>query len=172
MMITPAPTATPATQPRKNGQPENGALAVMEQFYAAEAAYVAAGGAGKASFDGLAGCLDPDVVLYQAPGLPFSGTGAWRGHDGIQRFLAVFSQTWQSMELLEAKPLVQGDTVVMLLRVRLCARATGRELDTLIVQVNTVRNGRVTEFRPFYWDPAAVADVCAYQQPGATSRPS
>jgi uncharacterized protein len=154
-------------QPRTSepSQGQGGALAVMERFYAAEAAYVAAGGSAKASFEELAVCLDPEVVLYQAPGLPFSGTGTWRGHDGIQRFLEVFSQTWESTELLEAKPLVDGDTVVMLLRVRFRARATGRELDTRIVQVNTIRNGRVSEFRPFYWDPAAIADVCAYRQP-------
>ncbi len=46
----------------------------MERFYAAEAAYVAAGGFGKAGYDEVAAHLDPEGVLHQAPGLPFTGT--------------------------------------------------------------------------------------------------
>jgi hypothetical protein len=37
------------------------------------------------------------------------------------------------------------------------ARATGREPETRIVQEMTVRDGRIYEIRPFYWDPAAVS---------------
>ncbi|WP_342589069.1 hypothetical protein [Streptomyces sp. Ncost-T6T-1] len=33
---------------------------------------------------------------------------------------------------------------------------TGRTLETTIVQLIRVRDGRIEEFRPFYWDPAAV----------------
>ncbi|MFD9844753.1 nuclear transport factor 2-like protein [Streptomyces parvus] len=40
--------------------------------------------------------------------------------------------------------------------VRFVARETGRTLETTIVQLIRVRNGRIEEFRPFYWDPAAV----------------
>jgi ketosteroid isomerase-like protein len=50
--------------------------------------------------------------------------------------------------------------VVVRNRVRFRARATGREVDTLIVQLITVRNGRMLECRPFYWDPEAIADAC------------
>ncbi|MEV5498593.1 hypothetical protein AB0M50_24665 [Nonomuraea fuscirosea] len=77
------------------------AWAVMRKFYQAEAAYVAAGGFGAASYDQVAAYLDPEVILHQAPGLPFTGTGTWRGHDGMERFLARFSEAWESMEFLE-----------------------------------------------------------------------
>ncbi|MEV0272460.1 hypothetical protein AB0H43_27095 [Hamadaea sp. NPDC050747] len=46
---------------------------VLQKFYAAEAAYIAAGGRGKASFDGIAACLHPGVVMYQALSLPYGG---------------------------------------------------------------------------------------------------
>ncbi|MEU1394173.1 MULTISPECIES: hypothetical protein [unclassified Nonomuraea] len=81
----------------------SGAWSVMERFYAAEAAYVAAGGSGRADYAPVAALLDPEVVLHQAPGLPFTGTGEWRGHAGMERFLAAFSRTWESMELLEQR---------------------------------------------------------------------
>ncbi|MGW4469744.1 hypothetical protein ACWENQ_08735 [Nonomuraea sp. NPDC004354] len=40
-------------------------------------------------------------------------------------------------------------------RVRFLARATGRHVDTLIVQLIRVRDGRMLECRPFYRDPRA-----------------
>lgn len=133
---------------------------VMERFYTAEAAYVAAGGYGKASYAPVAALLDPEVVLHQAPGLPFTGTGAWRGHDGMERFMAAFSETWASMEFLEQEHWGDANTVIVRNRVRFRARATGKDVDTKIVQLITVRDGRMLECRPFYWDPQAVADAC------------
>ncbi|GAA4219669.1 hypothetical protein FHR32_000449 [Streptosporangium album] len=144
--------------------PQDDAWAVMERFYVAEAAYVAAGGFGKADYDEVAAYLDPEVILHQAPGLPFTGTGTWRGRDGMERFLATFSEVWESMEFLEQEHWGDGDTVVVRNRVRFRARATGREIDTLILQMITVRDGRMLECRPFYWDPTAIADAC--RRPG------
>ncbi|MEU4541839.1 nuclear transport factor 2 family protein [Nonomuraea dietziae] len=131
------------------------AWAVMERFYAAEAAYVAAGGFGKSSYDEVARYLDPEVVLHQAPGLPFTGTGAWRGRDGMEQFLVRFSEVWESMDFLEQEHWGDADTVVVRSVVRFRSRATGKEVDSLILQLIRVRNGRMLECRPFYWDPAA-----------------
>ncbi|WP_327085151.1 nuclear transport factor 2 family protein [Nonomuraea sp. NBC_01738] len=136
------------------------AWAVMEKFYAAEAAYVAAGGYGEASYAEVAAHLDPEVILHQAPGLPFTGDGTWRGHDGMERFLARFSEVWESMEFLEQEHWGDRDTVVVRNRVRFRSRATGRTVDTLIMQLITVRDGRMLECRPFYWDPQAIEAAC------------
>ncbi|MBE1533657.1 nuclear transport factor 2 family protein [Actinomadura algeriensis] len=136
------------------------AWGVMQKFYAAEAAYVAAGGYGAADYGAVAVWLDPEVVLHQAPGLPFTGTGTWRGHDGMERFLARFSEVWEAMEFLEQEHQGGRDTVVVRNRVRFRARATGRDVETEILQWITVRNGRMLECRPFYWDPAAIAAAC------------
>ncbi|MFG3441202.1 nuclear transport factor 2 family protein [Nonomuraea sp. NPDC047897] len=140
---------------------QDDAWAVMERFYAAEAAYVAAGGYGAADYAEVAVHLDPEVVLHQAPGLPFTGTGTWRGHDGLERFLARFSELWESMEFLEQEHWGDGDTVVVRNRVRFRARATGRDVETEILQLIRVRDGRMLECRPFYWDPTGVATACA-----------
>jgi uncharacterized protein len=150
---------TDTTQRQLDGTRDD-AWAVMERFYAAEAAYVAAGGFGKADYAQVAAHLDPGVVLHQAPGLPFTGTGTWRGHDGMERFLAAFSETWESMEFLEQEHWGEGDTVVVRNRVRFRSRATGGEVEALILQLIRVRNGRMLECRPFYWDPAALAETC------------
>ncbi|MFG1941667.1 nuclear transport factor 2 family protein [Nonomuraea sp. NPDC048826] len=155
--------------PSADEQAPADAWTVMRKFYEAEAAYVAAGGFGKASYAHVAAYLDPEVVLHQAPGLPFTGSGTWRGHDGMERFLARFSEVWESMEFLEQEHWGDGNTVVVRNRVRFRARVTGQEVDTLIVQLITVKNGRMLECRPFYWDPAAIADACRPRDAEATA---
>ncbi|WP_073480361.1 nuclear transport factor 2 family protein [Streptoalloteichus hindustanus] len=131
-------------------------MAVLDGFYEAERAYFAAGGPGVADFADVARFLAPDVVLYSAPGLPYGGV--WRGHEGMERFLAAMAGCWESVEFLDRTHVAEGDRVAVFLRVVFRAR-NGRELETTLLQMNTVRNGLVTEFRPYYWDPAAVADV-------------
>ncbi|MFB4318072.1 nuclear transport factor 2 family protein [Actinomadura sp. 21ATH] len=149
-----------ATGAARADRPDD-AWTVMQRFYEAEAAYVAAGGYGKADYGRVAAHLDPEVVLHQAPGLPFTGTGTWRGHAGMERFLARFSEVWESMEFLEQRHWGDAETVLVRNRVRFRARATGRDVETLILQMITVRDGRMLECRPFYWDPAAVTEACA-----------
>ncbi|MFB7354603.1 nuclear transport factor 2 family protein [Streptomyces gardneri] len=128
-------------------------------MYAAEAAYLAAGGPGQASFAPLAPYFAPDVVLHQATALPYGGT--WRGHAGLERFFLAMSRVWESFDMTEQEFLATGATAVVLTRVRARARATGRELTFPILQTITVRDGRIAEVRPFYWDTAAIADACA-----------
>ncbi|MFI9207557.1 nuclear transport factor 2 family protein [Streptomyces sp. NPDC053253] len=133
--------------------------AVLTGMYAAEAAYLAAGGPGQASFAPLAPYFAPDVVLHQAAALPYGGT--WRGHAGLERFFLAMSRVWESFDMTEQEFLATGATAVVLTRVRARARATGRELTFPILQTITVRDGRIAEVRPFYWDTAAIADACA-----------
>ncbi|MFH8405063.1 nuclear transport factor 2 family protein [Streptomyces sp. NPDC018019] len=153
-----------STPPYASGDDSARTRAVLERFYEAERAYVAAGGPGRADFSALAACLAPDVVLHQSPGLPYAGE--WRGPAGMERFMAVMGRLWRSMEFLEQRQSVDGEEVVVTSRVRFTARATGRVLTTTIVQLMTVREGRIREVRPFYWDPAAVAETCGREAVG------
>ncbi|MGY0058737.1 nuclear transport factor 2 family protein [Streptomyces sp. LZ34] len=151
-------------------------VTVLTGMYAAEAAYLAAGGPGEASFDPLAPFFSPDVVLHQAEALPFGGT--WRGHEGIERFFTVMSLTWEAFEMVEQEFLATGETAVVLTQVHARARATGHELTFPILQTVLVKDGLITEVRPFYWDTAAIAEACGVQPawslttpPGTSTRP-
>ncbi|GGQ01219.1 ketosteroid isomerase-like protein [Actinomadura coerulea] len=130
------------------------ALEALERFYAAEADYLAAGGPGKGDFSVMAAHLTPDVVMHQAPSLPYGGT--WRGHDGMERFMAVMSELWSDLTFREQHYAVDGETVMVRNDCVFRARATGREVDTSVLQWITVRDGLVSEFRPFYLDTATV----------------
>lgn len=127
-------------------------------MYAAEAEYLAAGGPGEASFDLLAPFFAADVELHQADALPYGGV--WRGHDGMKQFFLMMGEAWESFDMVEQEFLAVGETAVVLTQVCARARATGRELSFPILQAITVKDGRITEVRPFYWDTQAIADAC------------
>jgi uncharacterized protein len=133
-------------------------VAVLKGMYEAESRYLAAGGPGKASFELLAPYFAPDVTLYQADALPYGGT--WRGHEGMERFFVAMSQTWESFQMVDQEFLATQGTAVVLTKVRARARATGRELEFPILQTIRVKEGRITEIHPFYWDTAAIASAC------------
>lgn len=130
-------------------------LTVLTGMYEAESCYLAAGGPGGASFDLLAPYFAPDVVMHQAEALPYGGT--WRGHDGMTRFFLAMAEVWESFEIGAQEFLATGETAVVHTQVHAKARATGRELAFPVLQTITVREGRITEVRPFYWDTAAIA---------------
>ncbi|MWA13733.1 nuclear transport factor 2 family protein [Streptomyces sp. BA2] len=141
--------------------PAPDSLSVLTGMYEAESRYLAAGGPGRASFDLLAPYFAPDVVLHQARALPYGGT--WRGHDGMTRFFLAMAEAWESFEIGEQEFLATGETVVVHSQVRATARATGRELAFPVLQTITVRDGRITQVRPFYWDTATI--VAAMTRP-------
>ncbi|MEU4967262.1 nuclear transport factor 2 family protein [Streptomyces smyrnaeus] len=132
--------------------------AVLTGMYAAEVEYLAAGGPGTASFAPLAPFFAPDVVLHQAAGLPYGGT--WHGHAGMERFFLEMSRVWESFDITDQEFLATGATMVVLSRIHARARATGREVVFPILQTINVRDGRIAEVRPFYWDTAAIAAAC------------
>lgn len=165
MTTNPQPAAVTAPAPGSPPEPPE-PLEVLRGMYAAEAAYLAAGGPGRASFDLLAPFFAPDVVLRQAEALPYGGE--WRGHQGMARFFTAMSAVWESFDMREQEFLATGATgapatLVVRTRVRARARATGRVLDFPILQTVTVTDGRISEVNPFYWDTAAIADACADQ---------
>lgn len=133
-------------------------MAVLEGMYAAEEEYLAAGGPGKASFEPLAPFFAADVVLHQAEALPYGGT--WRGHAGMERFFLAMSRAWESFDMVEQEFLATQGTVVVLTQVHARGHATGRELEFPILQTIIIKDERITEIRPFYWDTAAVARAC------------
>ncbi|PDP84570.1 ketosteroid isomerase [Glycomyces fuscus] len=134
-------------------------------MYAAEARYLSEGGTGGGDFAPLAEYFAADVVLYQAEGLPYGGT--WRGHHGTERFFAAMGHTWESFDMVERRFLARRGTLVVLTRIRARSRRTRRETGFPLLQTITVEDRRITEVRPFYWDTAAIMDVCTVQAPDA-----
>ena len=129
---------------------------VLERFYEAERRYMQAGGA---SFEEFAATLADDVVLHQSPDLPWGGeyVGPHRYEEWARAMNAVFDRVdMQEVEFLE-----QGDKVVVVGRLVTRLRATGETMNEPMTQVVTVKEGRITDFRPFYWNVPAYAAAAA-----------
>ncbi len=134
-------------------------IAVIDSFYVAEGAYMNAGnGDAGASFADIAATLDPDVVLYQSPDLPWGGE--FRGHAGYEDWARAMSRAFDRLEVRDTRRFVDGDTVVITCRLVTRSRVSGETLDLPMAQVVRVRGDRIVEFRPFYWNvPAYQAAV-------------
>jgi ketosteroid isomerase-like protein len=139
---------------------EQTAIQVLERFYEAERHYMQAGGpSAGASFDGMAATLDPDVVLHQSPDLPWGGD--YVGHAGVRDWSVKMSDAFDYLDVREAEFFEKGDTVVIICRVIMRSRRHGNQLDYPMSQVVTVRDGRIVEFRPFYWNVPEYAAAAA-----------
>ena len=125
---------------------------VLERFFEAERRYMQEGG----SFEELRAALADDVVLHQSPDLPWGGeyVGPQRYEEWARAMSAVFDQ----VDLRDPRFFEQGDTVVIVGTLATRVRATGEWMELPMTQVVTVKDGKITEFRPFYWNvPAYVA---------------
>lgn len=99
------------------------------------------------------GVLHEELIIRVPPGLPYSGD--YHGPDG---FLDDMSRI---IELYEPVPvrvdyLATGDPVVLKILGRFTSRTTGRSLETDIVELFHVRDGKIAELDIYYKDPAAI----------------
>lgn len=133
-------------------------IEVLHAFYEAEQLYVANGGAkANADFSKMAAFFHPDVVGRQGPSVPFPGD--WVGREGVRKFFEVFTDTWSSLELSEVNHF-EGDTgVVVTLRMKATACATGKLLDTRVAHAFTIEDGLIREIAVYYFDPVQVMAV-------------
>lgn len=127
------------------------ALATLARFYEAERLYLASG---DGDFSGIAATLDPECVIYQPSSLPYGGE--WRGHSGFEAWMQAFSQQWASLEVKDAKFYPHGEVILSKSHVYAVAKATGLHLDWPLLQFFRVREHKILELRPFYWDTAAL----------------
>lgn len=127
------------------------------RFYEAEANYMKAFQKnGVASFDEMRETLAADVVLHQSPDLPFGGD--YVGFEGYERWAIKMGSIFNKLEVTDREFFEQGDKVIVVCRFITQSRINGSVQDLPMVQVVTVRNGKIVDFRPFYWNvPAYVA---------------
>jgi len=140
------------------GDSSGGYIAALTSFYDAEQRYVAAGGAkAGADFSEMAAHLHPDIVARQGPTVPYPGD--WHGVDGVQKFFAVFSETWSSLELTEMQYFEGGSGLAIQMHMRATAITTGKTLDTLVGHFLLFEGDLIREFNVFYLDPVQVWEV-------------
>ncbi|OKH79604.1 hypothetical protein EB73_35550 [Mycobacterium sp. SWH-M3] len=153
---------TAVTGPASGDTPS--ATEVLLEVYRAERIYMASGGAlAGASFDEMGATLDPDVVLHQSPDLPWGGD--WIGYEGFRGWSIEMSRHWDTVDVRDPVFFENGDQVIVLCRLVTRSRTTGETLDYPMTQVVTIRTGRITEFRAFYWNVAHYRRACRVGDP-------
>jgi ketosteroid isomerase-like protein len=99
----------------------------------------------------IAAMLAPDVVFRVAESLPYGGVFV-----GVDGFLAMgerFGQTWEILDGGRFHHVDAGDGLVIASvdpTFRSCA--TGRTVSFQMVEFITVRDGRISELVPYYFD--------------------
>jgi hypothetical protein len=117
--------------------------AILEQFYAAAPAR---------DVEGLLAPLADDVVVYEPWYLPYGGV-----YRGKQEFVGLFGKIDENLDVsgFTVNYLVaDGDRVATYLSV---PDATTGEF-TEMIELATVRDGKISELKLFYYDPQAMIE--------------
>jgi uncharacterized protein len=103
--------------------------------------------------------LHDDFVIHEAGGLPFSGD-----YHGSQGLLELLNRMNDVLEIT-AGPITTdplgNDAVAARFRLTFVSRASGKSVKMGLVEIYTVRDGRIAELDVYYKDPAAVAALLA-----------
>ena len=101
-------------------------------------------------FDGVLGLLAEDAAFIQAEGLPFGGR--YVGRDGFLEMAARIVAAWPGFTVRPIAFLSDGAERVVVL-----TELSGEGLQMPMLELWTVRGGRVAGCQPFYFDTAAAA---------------
>jgi hypothetical protein len=108
--------------------------------------------------DGLRAILASDVVVHEAPTLPYGGD-----HHGPEAFIKLFEtvqSTWKFTEAFRYTYYVSDpDTVNLMVEVDSIAAATGKPLRLRLAEIFTIRDGQIAELDVYYWDTAAMLEA-------------
>ncbi|AUX42405.1 uncharacterized protein SOCE26_038360 [Sorangium cellulosum] len=108
-------------------------------------------------FETILSFMDPDLVIQEAESLPYGGT--YHGPEGFHRLIARVFESVRSLHVEVEGMLADGDQVIAMLRVKLGLKGSDREFETKVAEYWRLRDGKVIELRPFYWDTAALVSA-------------
>ncbi len=102
--------------------------------------------------------LDPDVVFHASPTIPHGGT--YRGYDAFFKMGEQFRDLWDISAGVELQYIDGGgDKVVTLAKWTGVSKLTGKAVPVDMVEVVTVKDGRITELRAYYEDTVVLSEA-------------
>ena len=102
--------------------------------------------------------MDEDIVLHQTPDLPYGGE--YTGRNGVAECFAKMSSLYSYIDVQDPVFVENGDVVIVTCTLKTTSRATKEILSQPMVQVVTVKNGKITDFRPYYWNVPSYVASC------------
>jgi ketosteroid isomerase-like protein len=120
-------------------------------------------------YQALIDLYHPEVEFHEAPSLPYGGTS--RGKEAVAADLG-WLETWGPLQPTEEERRMEpriisddGREVVAIYRQRAVDRG-GRRLDSPVVGVYEVRDGKFARAQMFHFDTAAILEFLAADGPG------
>jgi ketosteroid isomerase-like protein len=100
-------------------------------------------------FEGTLALIDEDAVWE--PSGQFVGSGEeYRGHQGIRRFWAAFTEPWEEIKLIPTEAIALDEERVLTDTLfRGIGRASGIQTETHLIHLWTVRGHKITRFQSF-----------------------
>jgi uncharacterized protein len=103
--------------------------------------------------------FDPEICIYEPAHLPYGGI--YVGHDGFYDLFQQLNQTFDRLIIPPSAIVDAGCAVIAMTTLQGQTRGTNIPVNMPLNEVFVVRNDKVTEVRPFYWDSAAIVDAIA-----------
>jgi ketosteroid isomerase-like protein len=114
-------------------------------------------------FEEMGRLLHDDFIAHEAGGLPYSGD--YRGLSGFRNLLEKMNHAMTlSPGPFTSEPLGKN-AVVLRFSLTFTARSSGRSVTMDLIEVYTLRNGKIVDLDVYYKDPAAVTALLADQRP-------
>jgi ketosteroid isomerase-like protein len=102
--------------------------------------------------------LDENVV-FRPPSVLAHG-GDWVGHQGFIEMGEAFNRAWELPEGVNFEYLDGGgDTVVIIASFDLVSKHTGKSAHVEMVEIVTVKDGKMTELVPYYKDTNPIVEA-------------
>jgi ketosteroid isomerase-like protein len=127
---------------------ESDPIALVQQFY---------GLLGTGKLEEASEMMHEDGVIHEPVGLPYGGD-----YHGKAAPVELFTRMGSLFEIAPVGMptfVGDGDVVVARMQARFTSRATGKSADMSLVEVSTVRDGRLAELDAYYKDPSALAKL-------------
>ena len=91
-----------------------------------------------------------ETLFHEAPSLPYGGI--YRGRADIQRGSQLVVACWENFQFKVLNYMAGGDVVVAHVLISGVGRKTGKSFSMPIMELWRIKDGKVVELRPFYWD--------------------
>ena len=102
--------------------------------------------------------LDPEVAFHATRSLPHGGD--YVGHDRFLQMGEQFRELWSLGDGVDLEYLDGGgDRVITLASFTIESRHTGRSVPVRMVEVVTVRDGKITDLEAYYQDTLPIVDA-------------
>ncbi len=136
----------------KDINPENDVsknIEIVTEYYAA---------VNEGNWDKVGTLLSAEAILHEAEYLPFEST--YIGIDQWKDFFTTFYGLFENPEAADIKMWeTEPGTVIVHMLLKAVSRETSQKIEMPIMEVFTLKEGKITEMWPYYFDTAKILEV-------------